>query len=222
MRALYVTRRPPEWSRGVVLELWWKRGLDVVLGSIALLVALPLMGCLALAVLLDSPGPAFFRQERVGRRGRRFRIWKLRTMHAGCDEAVHRRTAAGWFAGRSNGNGYKTLADPRITRVGRLLRQTNLDELPQLINVVQGDMSLVGPRPAIPYELAHYRAAYFERLNVPPGMTGLWQVTRRDQLSAPEMMELDLRYVRETSFWLDLKILAMTPGALLASTIRGS
>lgn len=222
MRALYLTRRPPEWSRSVVLELWWKRGLDVVLGSIALLVALPLMGGLALAVLLDSPGPAFFRQERVGRRGQRFRIWKLRTMQAGCDEAVHRRTAAGWFAGRSSGNGYKTLADPRITRVGRLLRQTNLDELPQLINVVQGDMSLVGPRPAIPYELAYYRAAYFERLNVPPGMTGLWQVTRRDQLSAPEMMELDLRYVRESSLWLDLKILAMTPGALLASAIRGS
>jgi len=201
--------------------LWWKRPLDLVLGSVALLVALPLILCLALAVMLESPGPAFFCQERVGHEGRRFRLWKLRTMHAGCDQSVHERAAVDWFGGRPDGDRYKTLDDRRITRVGRLLRRTNLDELPQLLNVVAGDMSLVGPRPAIPYELVHYRPAYFERLNVPPGMTGLWQVTRRDRLSAAEMMQLDLRYVREASLWLDLKVLAMTVPALLASAARG-
>src|SRR6266436_5778897 len=135
--------------------LGWKRPYDLVLATIALLGALPLILCLALAVVLDSPGPAFFEQERVGLEGRRFRIWKLRSMRADCDQAVHRRAAARWFAGRAGSDGYKSLDDPRITRVGRLLRRTNLDELPQLLNVVKGDMSLVGPRPAIPYELTH-------------------------------------------------------------------
>lgn len=204
-----------------VSALWWKRPLDLLLGTIALLVALPLILCLAGAVLLDSAGPAFFGQERVGYRGRRFRMWKLRTMYTGNDQTVHQCAAADWFAGRAGGDRYKSLADPRITRVGGLLRRTNLDELPQLLNVVLGDMSLVGPRPAIPYELVHYRPAYFQRLGVPPGMTGLWQVTRRDQLSAAEMMELDLRYVRDASPWLDLKVLAMTAPALLASAARG-
>lgn len=201
--------------------LWWKRPLDLVLGTMALVVALPFILCLALAVVLESPGNPFFGQERVGYAGRRFRIWKLRTMHAGCDQSVHRRTASDWFEGRASGESYKTLADPRITRIGGLLRRTSLDELPQFLNVVMGEMSLVGPRPAIPYELAHYQPAYYHRLSVPPGLTGLWQVTRRDRLSAAEMMQLDLQYVREASPWLDLKVLAMTAPALLASAARG-
>jgi lipopolysaccharide/colanic/teichoic acid biosynthesis glycosyltransferase len=201
--------------------LWWKRPFDLVVGTIALLVALPVLLLLALAVVLDSPGPAFFGQERVGRDGGRFRMWKLRTMHAGCDQAAHRRAAAHWFAGRTSKDAYKSLDDPRITRLGRLLRRTNLDELPQLLNVVMGDMSLVGPRPAIPYELDHYRRTYFDRLRVPPGMTGLWQVSRRDRLSAGEMVALDLQYVRRASPWLDLRILLMTAPALLASARRG-
>jgi len=204
-----------------VSALWWKRPLDLALATLALLALVPLILCLALAVVLDSAGPAFFGQERVGYEGRRFRMWKLRTMHTGSDQAVHRRAAARWFAGRADADRYKSLADPRITRVGRLLRRTNLDELPQLLNVVLGDMSLVGPRPAIPYELAHYRRTYYQRLSVPPGITGLWQVTRRDRLSASEMMELDLRYVREASLWLDLVVLAMTVPAVLASVSRG-
>src|SRR5207237_1154532 len=131
-------------------------------GTIALLAALPLIIVLAFAVAVESPGPAFFSQERVGYQGRRFRMWKLRTMKLGCDDAAHQRTAREWFAGRAiDGKRYKTLADDRITRVGLLLRRTNLDELPQLLNVVLGDMSLVGPRPAIPYELAHYDPVYY-------------------------------------------------------------
>jgi lipopolysaccharide/colanic/teichoic acid biosynthesis glycosyltransferase len=201
--------------------LGWKRPFDLVVGTIALLGALPVILCLALAVVLDSPGPAFFGQERVGRDGRRFRIWKLRSMQAGCDQSAHRHAAARWFAGQPTSDRYKGLDDPRITRLGRLLRRTNLDELPQLLNVVKGDMSLVGPRPAIPYELAHYRSADYQRLCVPPGITGLWQVSRRDRLSAAQMMDLDLRYVRQASPWLDLRILFMTVPAVLASARRG-
>ena len=207
--------------RALAPPLGWKRPFDLVLGMIALLGALPIILCLAFAVVLDSPGPAFFGQERVGRDGVRFRIWKLRSMRADCDQAAHRRAAARWFTARPQGDGYKSLDDPRITRVGRLIRRTNLDELPQLFNIVRGDMSLVGPRPAIPYELAHYRSADFQRLSVPPGLTGLWQVSRRDRLSATEMMELDLRYVRQASPWLDLRILLMTVPAVLASARRG-
>jgi len=116
--------------------------------------------------------------------------------------------------------GYKSLVDGRVTRVGRLLRRTSLDELPQLLNVMRGEMSLVGPRPAIPYELALYLPWYFERQRVPPGMAGLWQVGRRDLLSADEMMKLDVRYVRECSLLLDLKILMLTAPTLLADWLR--
>jgi lipopolysaccharide/colanic/teichoic acid biosynthesis glycosyltransferase len=206
---------------GAGRERVWKRPLDVVLALLALVVALPLIGLVALAVVLDSPGPPLLGQVRVGRGGRPFRMWKLRSMRAGCDQSAHRRAAADWFAGEASGGRFKTLADPRITRVGRVLRRTNLDELPQLLNVLRGDMSLVGPRPAIAYELAHYQPGYFARLTVLPGMTGLWQVTRRDRLSANQMMELDLQYVARLSPWLDLKILAMTVPALLASAIGG-
>jgi len=221
MSRTFTARRPLTLAPATAPALRWKRPFDLVVGTIALLGALPVILCLALAVVLDSPGPAFFGQERVGRDGRRFRIWKLRSMQAGCDQAAHRRAAARWFAGRPTSDGYKSLDDPRITRLGRLLRRTNLDELPQLFNVVKGDMSIVGPRPAIPYELAHYRSADFQRMSVPPGITGLWQVSRRDRLSAAEMIELDLRYVQQASPWLDLRILFMTVPAVLASARTG-
>ena len=222
MRLVYSTLQRLGRKSAARVSLRWKRPLDVILGTAILLVALPFIACLALAVILDSSGPAFFYQDRIGCGGRAFRIWKLRTMYADCDQTMHRRLAAEWFAAQPQGDRYKTLADPRITRMGRFLRRTNLDELPQLFNVVRGEMSLVGPRPAIPYELAHYRPAYFRRFDVPPGMTGLWQVSRRDRLSAAEMMELDLRYLREASPRLDLQILLMTVPALLASAARGT
>jgi lipopolysaccharide/colanic/teichoic acid biosynthesis glycosyltransferase len=199
-------------------QLWWKRPLDLFLTVALLPLCLPLIGLLALAVAGESPGPAFFRQERVGLQGTRFRIWKLRSMRNGCCDGTHRAIAADWFAGRApEHDRYKTLEDDRITRVGRWLRRLDLDELPQLFNVLTGDMSLVGPRPAIPYELSLYEPAYLQRLRVPPGMTGLWQVTGRDRLSAAEMMALDLRYVREASLGLDLRVLARTVGAVLRS-----
>jgi lipopolysaccharide/colanic/teichoic acid biosynthesis glycosyltransferase len=147
-------------------------------------------------------------------------MFKLRTMLVDNDETRHRKVAANWFAGKSSSNGYKPLDDPRVTQVGRMLRRLSLDELPQLLNVVRGDMSLVGPRPAIPYELKYYKPEYFDRQNVPPGMTGLWQVYGRDKVSAPEMMEFDLVYARQVSFWLDLKILALTGPAVLAGALK--
>src|SRR5207248_1964690 len=141
----------------------WKRPLDLLLTVPLLFALLPLVAGLALLVRAGSPGPAFYRQERVGLHGRPFRLWKLRTMAAEADPSAHRQAAASWFAGRPAGTAYKSLRDPRITRLGRLLRRTSLDELPQLLNVLRGEMSLVGPRPAIAYELRHYRPEYFDR-----------------------------------------------------------
>ena len=219
-----VLRRPPNERRDSradsVGALWWKRPLDVLLSLLALAWVGPIMVVIVLCVAIESRGPVFFRQERVGRLGTTFRMWKIRTMYVRCDDAPHRQAAAAWFAGQAaSGDRYKTLSDPRITRVGRVLRKTNLDELPQLLNVLRGDMSLVGPRPAIAYELAHYEPAYMERFQVPPGMTGLWQVTRRDRLSAREMMTLDTRYARQASLWLDLKIILLTVPALVAAVL---
>jgi lipopolysaccharide/colanic/teichoic acid biosynthesis glycosyltransferase len=180
----------------------------------------PVLGALALLVRLESRGPAFYRQQRVGLDGQLFTIYKLRTMLVDNDENQHREVAANWFLGVSSPNGYKLQHDSRITRVGRVLRRLSLDEVPQLFNVFRGDMSLVGPRPAIPYELQHYTTEYFERQDVLPGITGLWQVKGRDQLSASEMMTFDLEYVRTASLWLDLKILAMTGPAVLAGALK--
>ena len=210
-------------SVGPMAALWWKRPLDVSLGVLALMFVVPVMIVIALCVVLESRGPVFFSQERVGRLGVPFCLWKIRTMYVNCDQHLHRQAAAAWFAGQAaSGDRYKTLSDPRITRVGRVLRKLNLDELPQLFNVLRGDMSLVGPRPAIPYELMHYEPAWLERLQVPPGLTGLWQVTRRERLSAAEMMALDARYVRTASLSLDLKIIVLTAPALVAGALGGS
>lgn len=203
--------------------LRWKRPLDLLVGLLLAILAAPLILALAMLVAIESRGPVFFGQERVGRLGTTFRMWKIRTMYVRCDDGPHRQATAAWFAGEAaSGERYKTLSDRRITRVGKVLRKTNLDELPQLLNVLRGEMSLVGPRPAIAYELAHYEPAYMERFQVPPGMTGLWQVTRRDRLSAREMMTLDTRYVRQASLWLDLKILLMTAPALLFAALGES
>jgi lipopolysaccharide/colanic/teichoic acid biosynthesis glycosyltransferase len=199
---------------------WWKRSFDLLIGGGLLLLLLPLLLALLLAVRLGSPGPSIFRQRRVGRNGREFEIWKLRTMAARCDQSPHRASAADWFQGRDREGRFKTLDDPRITPVGRWLRRTNLDELPQLVNVLRGEMSLVGPRPAIPYELEHYEPWYYERLRATPGITGLWQVSRRECLSAAEMMELDCRYVREATLRMDLEILLRTGPALVLGLRR--
>ncbi|WP_294081801.1 sugar transferase [Sphaerobacter sp.] len=213
-----------------------KRCIDVVLSSAALVLLSPVMLVIALAIKLDSRGPVIFAHERVGARMRRrgttvaweirpFRFYKFRSMVHNADESLHRAHIAAYASGqvqRGPGKGgFKLTGDPRITRVGRFLRATSLDELPQLVNVLKGDMSLVGPRPVPPYEVEHYESWHFERLAALPGITGLWQVTGRCALTFDEMIALDLEYVRNQSTVLDLKILARTVPAVLRGTGAG-
>jgi lipopolysaccharide/colanic/teichoic acid biosynthesis glycosyltransferase len=192
-----------------------KRAMDILLVGVVLLVLTPLMAIVALLVRLDSPGPILFAQRRVGRAGVPFTMWKFRSMRHASGDEFHRQQSLDWFAEAAGPTGYKSRPDPRITRVGRYLRRTSLDELPQLLNVLRGDMSLVGPRPLMPYDRPQYQGWHFQREAVRPGITGLWQVSGRDRLSAQEMMRLDITYVRDWSLWLDLKILAKTVPAMV-------
>jgi lipopolysaccharide/colanic/teichoic acid biosynthesis glycosyltransferase len=197
-----------------------KRGIDVVASLVLLVVLAPVLALTALVVRLDSSGPVLFRQRRYGHGLAPFTILKFRTMYADASPELHRLHFA-WLAADAAtvpGTLKKVIDDPRLTRSGGILRKWSLDELPQLVNVLRGEMSLVGPRPAIGYELDHYKPGDFERFEVRPGMTGLWQVSGRSELGVREMLELDRRYVRDWSLTLDLRILARTPRA----AIRGS
>jgi exopolysaccharide biosynthesis polyprenyl glycosylphosphotransferase len=190
-----------------------KRVLDVVGALVLLILLAPLLLLIALAVRLDSPGPALFRQTRAGRHGRPFQMLKFRSMYVDADERVH----AAYMRERIR-HGlplFKLQHDPRITRVGRWLRATSLDELPQLINVLRGEMSLVGPRPALPYEVELYDDQVRRRLEVLPGITGLAQVCSRGRGTLSEYTRYDLEYVERRSLWLDLWILARTIPAVL-------
>lgn len=178
-----------------------KRAFDAVAAALLLALLLPLFIAVAIAVKLDSRGAVFFRQERIGKDGRPFRIWKFRSMIEG---AV--KKGAGFFV---------TQDDTRITRVGRWLRRFSIDELPQLINVVLGEMSLVGPRPTLRYQVEQYDAFQWQRLRMPPGITGLAQITGRNELSWPERIRLDVWYVRHWRLALDLRILARTADVIL-------
>jgi lipopolysaccharide/colanic/teichoic acid biosynthesis glycosyltransferase len=201
-----------------------KRVMDIVVSSLALILCSPLFLMMALAIKLTSKGPVFFRQQRVGQYGQRFTFLKFRSMHIGNDPSVHKEYVTKLIAGqaerevsRGKGEGvYKLTNDRRVTRVGKFLRRTSLDELPQLLNVLKGEMSLVGPRPAIPYELAAYQTWHRRRmLEVKPGITGLWQVNGRSRVKFDEMVRLDLHYARSWSPWMDIDILMRTPGAVL-------
>jgi len=196
------------------------RVLDVALASVALLVLAPAMVGIVIAVRLTSPGPATFRQVRIGHRQREFVMLKFRTMRTDCDESLHREFVTRMLAGadprQQPGNGlFKLEGDPRVTRVGAVLRRLSLDELPQLINVVRGEMSLVGPRPPLPWEVELFDERFLQRFAVKAGITGLWQVAGRNRLSMQEALELDLEYVERRSVLLYLKILWRTiPAAL--------
>ncbi|HEX4031074.1 MAG TPA: sugar transferase [Terracidiphilus sp.] len=200
-----------------------KRIIDVI-GSVAMLIlCAPLFLAIALAVKLSSKGPVFFRQKRVGQYGRSFTFLKFRSMYVNNDHSVHKEFVSQLIASRpQTGHGeaskqvFKIKNDTRITRIGRFLRRTSLDELPQFLNVLSGAMSLVGPRPPIPYELAAYQTWHRRRLlDVKPGITGLWQVTGRSSVKFDEMVRLDLRYALSWSPWLDLRILLRTPLAVI-------
>ncbi len=198
-----------------------KRLLDIGLGTVLLILTLPVMVVAALAVLVDSGRPIIFRQRRVGLGGREFTMFKFRTMLPENDESIHRRYMQDLLTGRArprrNGRGEVVylLDDPRVTKVGRVLRTLSIDELPNLVNVIRGDMSLVGPRPPIPYEVAMYDQRSRRRLSVKPGMTGLAQVKGRGSLTFDEIVDLDLEYVRRRSLWLDVKILLATIPAVI-------
>jgi lipopolysaccharide/colanic/teichoic acid biosynthesis glycosyltransferase len=193
-----------------------KRAFDVVLAVALLIVVVPLLALVALVVRLDSPGPLLFRQQRYGRAGRRFTILKFRTMYDGVSSEIHRRYIAELAATtEDDGHALKKLtADPRVTRTGAFLRRTSIDELPQLINVIRGEMSIVGPRPALGYELEHYAFEHFERFDVRPGITGLWQVSGRNAIGFVGMLDLDTEYVRTASPRVDALILLRTPWAV--------
>jgi lipopolysaccharide/colanic/teichoic acid biosynthesis glycosyltransferase len=191
------------------------RALDVAVSAVLLLVLLPVFLILAAAIRLDSPGRVLYRQRRVGRDLDPFTVNKFRTMHSGAGHETHRQFVIGLIAGQQQAqddepNFFKMANDNRVTRVGRFLRKSSLDELPQLWNVLRGDMSLVGPRPPIPYEVEHYPPHWFDRFAVKPGMTGLWQVSGRSELTLEEMIALDVEYAHSRSLWTNLKILART------------
>jgi lipopolysaccharide/colanic/teichoic acid biosynthesis glycosyltransferase len=202
-----------------------KRALDVGVSMVGLLVLAPLLVALWLLVRSTSAGPGLFRQERLGRDMRRFYMLKLRTMYVAGSDQLHRDYVAGLLAdGQEAAAGprglFKLETDPRITRLGAWLRRTSLDELPQLFNVLKGEMSLVGPRPALQYEAEMWSSVhpeYKRRFEVRPGMTGLWQVSGRSRLSVREWLHLDADYVRRRTFVLDLVILARTLPALFKS-----
>ena len=195
-----------------------KRVLDVALAALGLLVSLPLFAYAALRIKLDSPGPVFFRQERLGLDMSPFTCLKFRTMRVDTDSAEHRAyiESIATAAAAMNVNGmYKLNRDDAVTPFGRWLRRTSLDELPQLINVLRGDMSIVGPRPCIPYELEFFQPHHVERFLVPQGITGLWQVSARANSTFGEALDMDVAYVRGWSVGLDLRLLFRTPFALL-------
>lgn len=201
-----------------------KRSLDILGSVVGLILFAPIFLIVSIAIKATSNGPVFFRQERIGQYGQPFIFMKFRSMRSGNDAAIHKAYVRQLIAGKaerhpSSGNAdgvFKLTHDPRITRIGTLLRKTSLDELPQLINVLKGEMSLVGPRPPIPYEVEAYDLWHRRRLlEVKPGITGLWQVSGRSRVTFDEMVRLDLRYARYWSPWMDVKILLRTPWAVL-------
>jgi len=210
----------------VTVSSFLRRAVDIA-GALALLVALaPLMLAIMLAIRLDSPGPAIFRQRRLGHRARPFQMFKFRTMTHGSDPALHEEFVREMILNRLQAREggaiqiFKIHPDPRVTRVGRLLRRTSLDELPQLLNILRGEMTFVGFRPPIPYEVEDYPAWYFRRFDGRPGVTGLWQVSGRNERSYEEMVSLDIEYHNRRTWLFDLLLLARTIGVVL--TGRGA
>lgn len=219
--ALYPELQKREESKRVSLAI--KRCIDIAGSGLALVCGAPVFAAIALAIRATSKGPVLFHQERLGQYGKKFTVLKFRSMRTDCDAKIHEQYVHQFIAGQvedgSNSSKkpvFKIQSDPRITTVGKFLRKTSLDELPQFWNVLRGDMSLVGPRPPIEYEFKAYEVWHRRRvLEIKPGITGLWQVEGRSRTRFDDMVRLDLKYARAWSVWLDLKILAQTPGAVI-------
>jgi lipopolysaccharide/colanic/teichoic acid biosynthesis glycosyltransferase len=200
-----------------------KRGVDIAGSALLLTLLLPVFLLVAVLIKLKSPGAAFFRQVRVGRMMKPFTMIKFRTMHANANQALHHEFYSNFIKSKADAQDtgtaqvFKLANDPRVTPLGRVLRKTSIDELPQLWNVLRGDMSLVGPRPPLHYEVEQYQRWHRRRvLEVKPGLTGLWQVSGRSRTTFDDMVRLDLRYAKSCSLWIDLKILVATPLAVIA------
>jgi lipopolysaccharide/colanic/teichoic acid biosynthesis glycosyltransferase len=196
-----------------------KRALDITLGAVAVILITPLMLFLCWLVRRTSPGPAIFRQERLGRDKQPFTMLKLRTMFIDSDDRIHREYVSSLLSDdppQAGGNDglFKVSSDPRVTRIGSFLRRTSLDELPQFLNVVRGDMSLVGPRPVLPWEAEMFDESHQRRFEVRPGITGLWQIRGRSKLSMREALDLDVEYVQRRNLAWDMFILLWTVPAL--------
>jgi lipopolysaccharide/colanic/teichoic acid biosynthesis glycosyltransferase len=218
-RELYREQSTRALARGI------KRGIDVVGSALALIFLSPLLLAISILIKVTSPGRVLFRQSRIGQHGNPFLCLKFRSMHTGSDTALHREYVSQFIAGKASMNksahgeekAFKIMDDPRVTRLGRFLRRTSLDELPQLLNVLKGEMSLVGPRPPLPYELCGYDLWHLRRMiDAKPGITGLWQVSGRSRTTFDEMVRLDLRYAKKWSLGLDFMILLRTPGAMVS------
>ena len=200
-----------------------KRILDIVFTLLILLPLCIVMAILAVLIRIDSKGPIFFRQKRVGLDGVEFDMFKFRSMYVNADDSAHREVIKQYMNGETlNGkidteNLYKLVDDPRVTRIGRFIRKTSIDELPQFINVLRGEMTLVGPRPPIPYEAEEYGPRDLIRLSGKPGLTGTWQVYGRSRVMFIEMVEMDIEYLRQQSILQDLKLVALTVPVMLHS-----
>ena len=193
-------------------DSWLKRAFDIVISIIVLVLISPLLLSVALLIYVDSPGPILFKQQRVGKKGQLFTFWKFRSMAI---DAERHRLALITSSKVPSSVLFKLKQDPRVTRVGKWIRRFSIDELPQLWNVLKGDMSLVGPRPALPEEVAQYTLHQYQRLAVTPGITCLWQISGRSNLGFLQQVELDLQYITIQSFWYDLLILLKTIPAVL-------
>jgi exopolysaccharide biosynthesis polyprenyl glycosylphosphotransferase len=191
-----------------------KRALDIVFSSLALVVLSPVLLAIAIAIKLDSHGPIFYSSERMGKKGRVFRCTKFRTMVIDAET----RRAEIMHMNERDAVLFKITNDPRVTKLGRFLRKYSLDELPQFFNVLRGDMSVVGPRPPLASEVQEYKLSHLRRLDVTPGITGLWQVQGRQDPSFDSYVSLDVTYIENWSIWLDLKIIARTIGVVFAGT----
>ena len=204
-----------------------KRVVDYLGAGFGLVLISPLLLAVAVLIKLDSPGPALFKQIRIGKGGRPFVFYKFRSMENGCNTASHRDHVTKLIKGalgdadRGSDGSFKLECDPRVTRVGRMIRRASVDELPQLLNVLKGEMSLIGPRPPLPYEVELYTPRDMRRLDVLPGMTGLWQVSGRARLTHEEMVELDIAYVENWSLALDARILLKTFSAVVGEDGAG-
>ena len=206
---------PTETGTAIAPVLAWKRILDVTAVLMATPFLIPVGIVVGTFIKIVSPGPVLFRQQRVGRGRRRFMCLKFRTMKVSADTGVHQRHWEQLVTANQPMRKLDCAGDKRVIPGGKWLRAAGLDELPQLFNVLRGDMSLVGPRPCLPFEFALFTERHKHRCDVPPGLTGLWQVSGKNKTTFEEMMELDLKYVREKSLWLDLKIVAWTVPAIM-------